>query len=197
MYENMMEELKKLANQVDAWEIESKEACENLEAEVQKEFADKEKHIAEFVNQMIDVIMTANIPRGREIQLSCCGDHWEGVPNASGSHRRSIGLCFRHQYDGSIDAWFGRWFIGTGNVDEILVVKPERLSPSFNLSGHCRFVAETLRENILSRWNEDTEDAIAKQVFVECKEELAKRTKTATEKLKAANERYSQFCKGE
>lgn len=194
MYENMMEELKKLANQVDAWEIESKEACKNLEAEVQKGFADKEKHIAEFVNQMIDAIMTANIPIGREIQLFCCGNHWDGAPNVSGSHCRSIGLCFCHEYDGSMDAWFGRWFSGTGNVDQILVVKPEKLSTSLFLSGHGRLVAETLRENILSRWNEDTEDTIAKQVFAKCKEELAKRTKTATEKLKAANERYAQFC---
>ena len=52
----------------------------------------------------------------------------------------------------------------------------------------------TLRENILTRWNERTEEAIAKLVFAKCKAELAKRTQDATAKLKAANDRYAQFC---
>lgn len=198
MYENMMEELKKLSAQVDAWETESNEAVKNLETEVQKEFSGKEKHIAEFVFQMVDVIMTANIPKGREIKLSCCGDHWEGTPNACGSHCRSIGLCFRRHYDGEIEAWFGRWFIGSGTIDEILCVKPGGFAYGHNLANYgISYIAQTLRENILSRWNENTEAAIAKQVFDKCKKELAKRTKDATEKLKAANERYNTYCKGE
>ena len=197
MYENMMEELKKLSQQVDAWEIESKEAVQNLEAEVQKSFADKEKRITEFVGQMIDVVKMANIPTGREIQLDCCGDHWEGKPGSCGSHCRSIGLCIRRQYDGRVNAWFGRWFTGSGRIDEIICVKPEGFAAPSTLTDYGWAVLKTLRENILSRWNEKTEEAIAKLVFAKCKAELAKRTQDATEKLKAANERYSQYCKGE
>jgi len=198
MYENMMEELKKLAAQVDAWETESNEAAKNLEAEVQKEFSDKAKHIAEFVYQMVDAIKLANIPKGKIIKLSCCGDHWEGTPNTCGSHRRSIGLGFHQRYDGEVDVWFGRWFIGSETIDEILVVKPNGFAYGHNLTTYgSSYIAKTLRENILSRWNENTEAAIAKQVFAACKAVLAERTHNATEKLKAANSRYTEFCKKE
>lgn len=198
MYENMMEELKNLANQVDAWETESNEAVKNLETEVQNAFADKEKHIAEFIAQMVEVIKTANIPTGREIQLSCCGDHWEGIPGGCGSHRRSIGLCFRRNYDReTVKVWFGRWFIGSGCIDKILNVTREGLAQySDGTYGNIRYIAPSLRDNILSRWNEHTEEAIVKQIFAKCKAELAKRTQNATEKLKTANERYNEFCKG-
>lgn len=197
MYENMMEELKNLAQQVDALEIESKEAVANLEMEVQKSFADKEKRIAEFVGQMVDVVKMANIPIGKQIQLDCCGDHWEGKPGSCDSHCRSIGLCICRQYDGRANAWFGRRFIGSGCIDKIICVKQEGFAAPPSLSDYGWCVMETLRENILSRWNERTEDAIAKLVFAKCKAELEKRTQNATEKLKAANERYAQFCKGE
>lgn len=199
MYENMMAELKKMAAQVDALETESKAAAENLEKEVQAKFLDKEHHIVEFLRQMAEVVKSTGFPGGANIDILCCGNHWDGKPNSCGSHCRSIGLCFHQTYyaDIPLEIWFGRYFSGSDCIDKILCVKSNRLAVAPS-SGLCSVssIAKDLRENILTRWDEATEQHIVNNVFAECKKQLAKRTKAATDKLGAANDRYNKFCGG-
>lgn len=203
MYESMFDELKKLAKQVNNLEVETKEAANNMELEVKKSLDNKASHIAHFIWEMKFLLQEANIPAGTHFQLSCCGDHWEGKPGACGSSCRSIGLEFyRPHYFSTktdISVWFGRWFTGFGTIDRILDVTLTGVWKSSKTSSlqNIDTIARTLRENILTRWNEDTERAIADQLFAKLKVHLRDRTEKATENLRNANERYEKFCKKE
>lgn len=199
MYEDMMNELRKIAAQVDTLETESKKAADNLEKEVQAKFRDKEQHIVEFLLQMAEVVKSAGFPGGAKIDILCCGNHWDGKPNSCGSHCRPIGVRFYRMYcaDIPLEIWFGRDFPAVSCIDKILCVKSNRLTvaPSSGLSS-VSSIAKDLRENILTRWNEETERSIANHVLTACKKQLALRTKAATDKLGAANDRYNKFCGG-
>ncbi len=195
MYERTIEELNKLAAQVDSLEIESSAAASDLEAEVKKVLDEKEIHIAQFLSQMADVVKAAKFPVFEGFTVLCCGTDWEGKPGACGSHQRDIGLCFRQTSNTNIvRVWFGRWFSGAVSIDEIMTLGD---NGKFCHAANVQATYLRVRDAVLTRWNDETEQIIRKRVLSEVRKQLTKRIRYAVEELQAANQRYADFCEKE
>lgn len=186
MNEALLKSLEELAKQATALETETKTAVANLDGKVNSSRREKEQKIGNFLNGMLTILATVDYPHTKRVDVLCCGDNWEGAPGACGSHRRNNGvsICRRKVH-------FGRYFSGSDEIDRVIYYNPERngIDPFCDQSS----MAGRFRNEIVDRWNDDTERAIEKAVADAAKAYIAERTKKATENLRAANERYENY----
>lgn len=192
----LLEKLNAMSAEVTKLETEAKRTVNNVNEQIAKSRAEKEVKIVEFLHSLEETFKVGGFTRGKEYECLCCGTHWEGIPHACGSHERSIGLSFRANYEGYIVIQFGRYFLGTGNIDHILTVGTEKLIHANNLTDYGCRISKELRENIIDRWTAETERSLSDWMVKIVTENLKKRLGTATQTLKNANDKHDEYFKG-
>lgn len=177
---NLLAELTAMAEKISALETETDRAVTNMESKIADERAARGKHLAEFIKRMLDLHRLGKFDRS--VRIFCCGMDEEGT------HRRSLALEFAPNGD----AWFGRYFSGSDNVDSYYC---------YNKHAGMYFVhgynGARVRDEILDRWNAETEEWIESELLKAIKQQLEKRSKQAVERLNEANNKYDALCKKE
>ncbi len=191
----LLEKLNAMSAEVTKLETEAKRTVDNVNEQIAKSRAEKEHKIVEFLHSLEETFKVGGFPRCEEHYYLCCGTHWEGKPGACGSHGRSIGVTFQLCNDGRVSVYFGRYFLGSDNVDYILYVGEKKLEKSYTLSSYGSNLANGLRENIIDRWTDETEKNLADWMVNIVKENLQKRISTATQTLKDANDKHDEYFK--
>ncbi len=193
----LLEKLNAMSAEVTKLETEAQRTIDNIDKQVMESRNEKELKIVEFLHSLEEVFKMGGFRQGDTRRYLCCGTHWEGKPHACGSHERSIGVMFHTESNGT-SIYFGRYFLGTCSIDTILYVGTRRFTVSYTAaSSYDRRLAEELRENIIDRWNEDVENKMSEWMVKIVQANLQKRIGTATEALKAANDKHDEYFKGE
>lgn len=191
MNENLFKELSALAEKVNACETETNRAIKNMNEEIEKGRSAKEQNIVVFLNKMAELYKSAGFEEYHKCIVLCCGSDWDGVPNACGSHRRDIGVSFNTDLHGDVHVVIGRYFSGSALIDYILGVTKNGLSRNTN----CLVKARQLRESVVDRWSDETENRIEKMIAEEVKKNLEQRLANAATALKKTNDDYEKYAK--
>lgn len=193
----LLEKLNAMSAEVAKLETEAQRTADNVEEQIEQSRNEKQAKIVEFLCSLKDTFKIGGFTGGTERNFLCCGNHWEGKPNASGSHCRSIGVAFRMNYDGEVTIHIGRLFEGHGRIDKIIIVNESGMFRPKHLPCDGSEILTELRANFIDRWTEETERGMSEWMTKIVKENLQKRIETATQKLKEVNDKHDEYFKGE
>lgn len=182
MNENLKRELMEALRNIDKLEVETSTAVENMNAKIRESRDEKAREFLSFIREQLSLLEMIKMNNFEHFIVLCCGDDWEGAPNACGSHCRPMGIEFITSFN-TLRCRVGRYFLGPDAIDECVVVRENRST------------VENYRvwEQFIDRWGEKYKEDVEKEVAKACKKALERRTKEAAEQLERANKKYAEY----